>query len=166
MFGHPLTNVPHSLSSFDGTPNSNSGKADILALFVEKNENETRQLSFPVEIIDGFLLLTSLGEAPTKYGKMANFLLRKICSTAALEIHVLFEKYQPRNQIRNEESYKKSKLYDDPKAIYKINGPNQERTCSLVKCLNSSNFRDELVQFLMTHWENDDHIVPGILNNK
>lgn len=170
LFSFPLTNVPHSLSHIDGTPNLISNKTDILLIL----ENQVKQMrtgtvndaiSGDVEIIDGFGFLESLGDAPLKYGGFAEFVLKKICNTSAYEIHIIFAKYSPEQHIRNYECFKKFELFDDD-TIYKINGPNQERQSALSKCLCSNNFRHQIVTFFLQHWKEDNIIVPGILKNK
>lgn len=83
FFSFPLTAVPHSLSSCDGTPHSNSNKTDVLIILEENAARVSDQLLFDIEIVEGFYFLKNLGEAPTKYGKLAEHFLKKICNTSA-----------------------------------------------------------------------------------
>lgn len=57
-------------------------------------------------------------------------------------------------------------LYVDSSTVFNINGPNQERSLSWTKCIASHSFRNELVEFLMNYWRDNESIISEILQNK
>lgn len=163
-FSYPLTIVPLSLAHMDGTIISNNRKGELTSLLVEQLQIETstnKPERFDVEIIDGFHYLSSLRESPMKYGRFADFLLKRICDCDCFEIHIIFDK-PVTSCIRDLDI--QQNIYDHSMQ-YKISGPNQERTGSLSKCLCNSSFRSELVCFLIDHWANNENTIT-ILGEK
>lgn len=55
---------------------------------------------------------------------------------------------------------KQKDLYDNASINFRITGPNQERTCSLAKCLSSESFKEELVNFFIKHWSSEEFVQP------
>lgn len=156
LFSYPLTSVPHSLASVDGTMISNCRKSELTSLLMSRVEGTlSPSQEFEVQIIDGFYLLSSLRDSPMRYGHFADFLLKRLCDTRAFEVHVIFEKDEI-TSIKDIDIRKK--VYETPMQ-YKIHGPHQERTGALSKCLNNVSFRDELVNFLINYWACDEDAV-------
>lgn len=164
LCSYPLTAVPYTLAHPDGTVNLANKNGEILNMF-EFNGNE--QVAFPkydVEIVDGNNLLRSLTEVPAKYGRVALYILKKICHTSASEIHILFEKCSI-NNITNYEDLKKMPYTDtNLPSLFKINGPEQERTLKWSKCINNTDFCNEFIDFCLSYWTDED--IHEILNNK
>lgn len=157
VLSYPLTTLPHSLANLDGTMISNSQKGELASLLMPKIDGiGNRALhanDFEVEIVDGFYYLNTLKDSPVKYGQFANFLLKRLCDSRAFEIHLMFDKYEV-SSIRDVDI--KKNVHQNPMQ-YEIKGPNQERNGALSKYLTNSNFRDELVKYLMNHWaENEE----------
>lgn len=154
IFSHPLTTVPHSLAYFDGSMMTNNDqKVEFTNLLSSKTNlsHEKDSITFDVDVIDGHNLLENLLEPPKKYGELANAVLKNICDTNAREIHVIFHKDQTPSPA--DVNMKKPRdLYDNTTINFKINGPNQMRSSSLKSCLLSTSFRNEIAQFLITHW--------------
>lgn len=166
LFSHPLTTVPHLLAHFDGSMLSNNQKGELTTIFTSKisDQNNNSPIAFDVDIIDGFYLLNSYRESPTKYGSLSTYLLSNICDTSAQEVHIIFDSYQSPSP-RDVDMKKNKELYDNFTMNFSIQGPNQERTSSLAKCLSSDSFRMELVTFLIEYWSKEE-ISGSILNGK
>lgn len=159
ILSFPLTTVPHSLASYDGTMIQNSKTNELLSLLRAKSGiEETCKIDHHVEVIDGFQLLTGLKDTRAKYGLFASFLLKQICETTAHKIHIIFDKLNSPT-LRNLNLNAREELLDRlPLSSIKINGENQERVSSLAKCLQHNEFREELVKFLIKQWKNSDNI--------
>lgn len=154
ILSYPLAIVPHALSQFENSIASRKQKDELYPLLQAKNDQQVI-LSAEVDLIDGFNLLTNLKDAPTKYGQLARNVLRVICNTKAHEVHVFFHKHVSPSP-RDIDMRKQKELYDNTSMNYRIKGPNQERTCSLAKCLYSDSFKEELVRFFIEHWSSTD----------
>lgn len=167
VLSYPLTSVPHSLAHFDGSMLSNSQKGEITTLLTSKLETERYQqadLSFDVDVTDGFYLLNSFQQSPIKYGQLAIFVLRNICDTSSHEVHIIFDEYEGPSP-RDVDSRKCKELYESVSVNFKIRGPNQQIYSSLTKCLLNRSFRGELIKFLIDFWSKDETI-ETILKNK
>lgn len=152
VLSFPLTSVPHSLAHPDGTMVQNSKKEELISLLLspDNSEYECEQCQYKVEIIDGNYLLNSLKDSPSNYGSFSEFLLKSICDSNALEIHICFNKnISPcLNDLKVDINCFSS--------IIKINGSNQERPFNLSKCILHYGFKDELVQFLINDWSKNE----------
>lgn len=156
LFSYPLTSVPHSLASFDGTMISNCRNSELTSLLMARIEGTlSPSQDFEVQIIDGFYLLSTLRDSPMRYGQFADFLLKRLCDTRAFEVHVIFDKDET-TSIKDIDIRKKMR---EIPMQYKIHGPNQERTGALSKCLTNVSFRDELINFLINYWACNEDIV-------
>lgn len=165
VLSFPLTTVPHSIAHSDGTMMTNSKKNELISVLMAKGSNEQiRTIGHDVEVIDGFSLLNSIKESPTKYGLFALFLLKFICKTAAREVHIIFDKVTSPS-LRDLNLKARDELVQrSSSSSMKINGPNQDRVSSLAKCLMHSEFRAELVTFLIRQWSTSD--ISEILEQK
>lgn len=169
ILSYPLATVPHSFAHFDNCMTANRPKGELTALLCSKIGNDTGQRvnkpdHIEVEIIDGFYLMGCFKDTPVKYGRFAEYLLRKVCDTNAHEIHLIFDHHESPSP-KDAHMKKHKELYDNPSKNFRITGPNQERSCSLEKCLQSISFREELVKFIINHWSNDE-IDESIINGK
>lgn len=166
VFSFPLTMTPHSLAHYDGTIHSYANKGDLIQILQAKvNEPTTSPTDIKIEIIDGLDFLRSLIEYPYLYGRMANFVLEKLCQTSASEIYIIFDKYE-NPSIRDPYMRNQVSSYNQDSYIYKINGQNQERTASFPKLLNNPSFQEEFVKFLLKHWNEEENDISLILGNK
>lgn len=166
LFSYPLTSIPHSLSHFDGSMISTSKKGELTTILTSKmgGQDTSNSIDFEVDIIDGFYLLNNFRESPTKYGHFSTFLLKRICNTTALEIHIIFDKREA-SSPRDVAIKKHKDLYDSFSVNFSIKGVNQERNVSLAKCLANNSFREELIKFIISHWS-DKQVSGSILINK
>lgn len=160
VLSHPLAAVPHSFAHYENIMNGCHKAGELTTLLMAKIERshplhmdnmDTEIDKIEVEIIDGFYLLSIVKDAPVKYGELAEFLLRKICNTDALEIHVIFDHHQSPS-VKDIFMRKHKELYDNPSMNFKITGPNQERRLQMAKCLRSISFKEELVKFIIKFW--------------
>lgn len=165
LFSYPLTTVPHSLAHFDGSMISNK-KGELTKILMSKMNNEQNNHSIicDVDIIDGFYLLSTIRDSPTRYGNFAKFILQKICNTNAQEVHILFDRRE-RPSPRDIDIKKREELFDQFSNNFTIKGSHQERGQSLAKCLANNSFREELVKFIMNFWAEDESIF-SILDEK
>lgn len=157
VLSYPLARIPHAFAHFEDfmLPVKQKGELTTLLISRVSEPNET-QTGVDVEIIDGFHLLGSIKEAPMKYGELANFVLRKVCNTEAHEIHVIFDRLSSHPSPRDTQIRKFRELYENSSINFQINGPNQERNCSLSKCMLSDSFKEELVKFFIRYWKSDE----------
>lgn len=166
IFSYPLTNTPHSLTHSDGSIYCNTKKGELIDLLqVKIKEEYIPPSNIGIEIINGFDLLNSINEYPHKYGKIADFILSRLCETDATEIYLIFDKFQS-STIRDVEMKKEVSKLEQFSATYKIRCPNQERTAALSKLLKHPSFKDEFVNFLLSHWASDENKYESILNGK
>lgn len=166
LLSYPLTRVPHSIAHCDGTMLSHTQKGELVAIFMSKNEHQhiRSPTNFDVDVIDGFYLLNSLRDPPTKYGHLSSIVLKHLCNTTAHEIHIIFDKFESPCP-KDVDMRKNRELYDELAMNFSIRGPNQERTSSLAKCLLNKSFREELVKFFIDAWSKDENN-EAIINDK
>lgn len=161
ILSYPLGVIPHALAHFEGSIASGKQKEELTSLLTPiVGQHVDKPKNIDVDIIDGFNLLNNIGASlPTKYGLMAKYVFQAICRTEAREVHVFFHKNvspSPRDiAIR-----KNKELYESASMNYRIKGPNQERTCSLAKCLSSDSFKEELIRFFIEQWTSTDFDEP------
>lgn len=166
LLSFPLTTFPHSLAHPDGTMISTNQKAEVTAWFTSKLESHpsNNSIDFDVDVIDGFYFLNGLRESPEKYGDFAKFVLERICDTTAREIHIIFDKHQSPSP-RDPDMKKSKELYENFSSNFSIKGKNQQRNSTLKKCLASNSFREEIINFLIRCWSDEEEI-ESILNKK
>lgn len=165
VLSYPLTTTPHSLAHSDGSMVQNSKQNELFSLLLAKSGIKRACSSgHDVEIIDGFHMLNALKETPSKYGLLAQFVLKHVCNTSAHEIHLIFDKFE--SSSLKDLNWKTREEYLDSSHLstIKINGPNQERVSSLSKCLMHHSFKEELISFFLKYWK-DSEIVE-ILGDK
>ncbi|XP_055307994.1 uncharacterized protein LOC129572103 [Sitodiplosis mosellana] len=160
ILSYPLATVPHALAHFEGSIASGKQKEELTSLLTA---NIDRQTDTPdkidVDMIDGFNLLSNIKDAPVKYGQLAKYVIRILCNTTAHEVHVFFHKHVSPSP-RDMNMRKQKELYKNASTNFQIRGPNQERTCSLAKCLSSESFKEELVKFFIEYWSSPDFDEP------
>lgn len=157
ILSYPLTAVPHSLAHPDGTMISNMQRGELTSLLMSNIVHPLRSITmkFDVDVIDGFYLLNNFRDSPVKYGLFVEFVLRCICNTDAREIHLIFD-FPAKRTPRDIDVRRHKEMYDSFPVNFTIQGPNQERISSLTKCLSSDSFKQELVQFFIKYWSNDE----------
>ncbi|KAK9881333.1 hypothetical protein WA026_015459 [Henosepilachna vigintioctopunctata] len=103
-------------------------------------EKETSAPShIDIEIIDGFHLLHNLGPSvPQSFGKIAEFILKKICNSTASEIHLIFDRSLSPSIKDSERSTRK-----EDEISYAITGPLQSRPTDFNKSLNNPKFKEQ-----------------------
>lgn len=157
VLSFPLTTVPHSIAHADGTMIRSSKKDELLTLLMAKVSVEPiRSPNYDVEILDGYFTLNGLRDTPTKYGLFAMFFLKVICKTSAREVHLIFDKFKSPSLKDLNLNSREELFHRSQSTRIKISGPNQERACSLSKCLMHHEFKEELVTFLIKHWSTCD----------
>lgn len=96
---------------------------------------------------------------PQTFGKIAETILTRICSTKAQEVHIIFDRYMSPS-IKDCE--RQSRLeYDVP---YTIHGHLQSRPTDFQGSLKNYRFKEALVKFLAEHWESNH--IASILKDK
>lgn len=168
VLSYPLTNVPHMLAHADGTIYLLKNNNELHSILLKNSIDLTCSipLNYDVEIINGDEFLYGIKDAPKQYGEIATFLLKNICNTTASEVHIIFSRHTLESiSIINYEMNVRTRLYDDS-STYKINGPHQERTIAWSKCVLSQNYRNELIEFCMNSWRDDDCGVAEIIKEK
>lgn len=147
---YPLAPAP--LSLFQCTGEMNKTDKSVLAKKIKKFIDPEFPSHIDIEIIDGFYFLHKLGPAiPQTFGRVAEFILRKICNSPASEIHIIFDRYVIPS-IKDAERTNRDEI-DIP---YSISGPSQSRPNDFLKSLRNKKFKEALISFLGKHWENSD----------
>ena len=144
---YPLTPVPLSMCHLDGTMAST--KKDVLATRLEKMVISLPPPYIDCHVIDGMFFLRTTGEFPIKYGKIAEFILKKICAMKSKRIDLVFDNYRSPS-IKDIERAQRS---SDKHTKYEISGPEQERPSDMSTALKSVMFKEALVSFLSEHWQ-------------
>lgn len=161
----PLTTVPYTLAQYDGTINLCNPSKDLSSLLQnEQSSIHKDDLDIHIEIINGKDYILNLREAPNTYGKLALFILKRVCQSRAHEVHIFWEKFTDKIKIRNYKDQKEMQLFGTP-AVVKITGFNQERNGLLKRAVQSGTFSNELVEFLLKTWKEHESIA-SILRQK
>ncbi|KAF7990491.1 hypothetical protein HCN44_000296 [Aphidius gifuensis] len=161
----PITPVPMSLCHLDGKINKCQKSTltecleEELKIHMKKHEETIRLPDFSTVIIDGFDLLHQIVDAPKSFGNLAKIILQMVVRNKALRIDVIFDKYFSPS-IKNIER----ELNDGFEAPYIISGPDQTRTTDFKKELQNSQFKDALVEFLISYWSSQE--MRQIIGNK
>lgn len=159
MLQYPLTFAPPSLAYHDGTMFSKSEKGEFSNLLISSASFSTDvEPIFQIIFIDGFEFVSNLQNIPSKFGQLAELVLRQLCSSDALEIHCFFD-HSENNSIRDVE-FQRNEIYDnDENNVFIIKGPNQERPANFGKHILNHKFRVKLVLFLLEYWKagNDEN---------
>ena len=98
-----------------------------------------------IHIYDGFYLLHSLINVPNTYGGISELILNIIMSNKK-EVHIIFVKFN-KPSIKNY----KQRLRGEEKVNFDIKKENK-RASEFLKLLRSSNFKENIVEFLITDW--------------
>lgn len=94
-----------------------------------------------IDIINGFHLLHNLGSSVTQtFGKISEFILKKICNTSASEMLMIFNRYLTPS-IKDIERLKRLK----EEVPYAITCPSQSRPTDFNKSLTNTKFKEALV---------------------
>lgn len=155
----PLAPMPPALFTCAGEMIKTN--KSTLAKTLKSQVQMVQPTNIDVEIIDGFYYLYTIGSSmPITFGKIAESILIKICSTEASEIHLIFDRYLTPS-IKDSERLSRQ-AFDVP---FKITGPLQTRPVDFLGNLKNYRFKESLVQFLSSYWEND-HLVSIISSKK
>jgi hypothetical protein len=150
IFNYPLTPVPLSLAHFDGMMHKTNK-----SVFLKHLEKQLVSQSPPktdILIIDGFYFFHLLFDIPSTFGKLALFIMEKLCKTEAQEVHLVFDSYKSPS-IKDCERSSRANEYSD--VIFSITGPDQKCPSNFVQSLRSNSFKTSLISFLIDYFEND-----------
>ena len=89
LLKYPLTPVPLSLCHFDGSPRTTS--KSVLAKSLEKSVITLEPHHVDAILVDGFFFLHLYKELPGTLGRLAYFVLCKLCQLEATRIDVVFD---------------------------------------------------------------------------
>lgn len=155
---YPLAPVPPAL--FHCTGHMYKTDKSTLSKHLKSKIEVSNPGHIDVEIIDGFYYLYSIGSTlPQSFGKVAEAILIKLCSTNSQEIHIIFDRYLTPS-IKDCERLNRAEI-DIP---YTISGPLQPRPKDFLASLKNYRFKEALVKFLADHWS--DNSFAAILKNK
>lgn len=137
----PLAPIPPALSQYNGdmhqTPKSK------LALSLKSMTEFSSLINEDVYLIDCFHFLRTIGTIPQSYGKISEYIFKKICSTTAKEIHFVGNVYRSPS-IKDCEQ--------EINTPYQITGESQNRDNNFGKSLSNANFKKALMKFSSEHW--------------
>lgn len=161
VLSYPLTTVPLSLSHLDGSINK-TDKSKLYKLL----ENRVPTSSIPTQIdctiFDGFFFLHLLRDTPATYGRLAIYIIKKLCRTSSKRIDLIFDKCVVPSLKDIEKDRRAGVSGRD--SVFKILGEEQKRPNDFLKTLRSDSFKTEFVQFLVKHWKTS--VPTGILGDK
>ncbi len=153
IFEYPLTPVPLSMCSIDGTM-AKTDKSALFTLLESKiQEQDARPGLIQAWIIDGPFLLHALPpNLPATYGGLARSILIQTVSMSKREVHLIFDDY-PELSLKDAERVKRG--IDERE--FAITGPEQKRPKDLEKALKSRSFKTQLPSFLAKQWQNQEY---------
>jgi len=154
VLSYPITDVPLSIAQPDGSL-LKTEKSKLLKKLESMQDGFESLPHIDVSLIDGGLLihshLSAIGSI-TSLGNLARSLLLNVCSCAGLEIHVLFDKYQPASLKESERRLRGAK--DEP---FVISGSEQKPKQRCHQLLQNGIFKDQLAKFLLGEWQKDHY---------
>jgi len=151
VFRHPLTPVPLCFSHLDGSLNKTT-KSVLFEIFESRTTPSRHPSSFDVNIIDGFFYLHLLVDPPSTFGRLAQHLLIKMCSTTAKRVDIVFDRVVTPS-IKDSERDRRT---DGERSVpFSINGPQQKRPPDFLKALRNDHFKREFVKFLTNEWSGE-----------
>lgn len=151
----PITPVPMSLCHLDGSI-CKTEKSALKSCF-QLSDDLPQQVN--IRIIDGFYLLHCIKEIPQNFKNISKKILQTITYNNVLEIHIIFDRYFSPSIKDYERSLRGGTSTD-----YIISGPEQIRPADFNKELRNNKFKEALVKFLITDWEN--HEMATFIGNK
>ena len=146
---YPLTPVPLSLANIYGTKKTSPKYK--LSKHLEGLIIHTEPTVVNIVLYDAMFIIQSLPtNLPKTFGKLAELVLNIICHIQADEIHFVCDRYDVKS-IKNAEQQTRGGNNE----MYKINGAEQLCPKDFRHALKSSNFKTELIKFLMDEWKLD-----------
>lgn len=113
-----------------------------------------------IDLIDGFYFLYQMGSSISlTFEKIGQQILRKLCTTSARCIHVIFDRYFSPS-IKDHERCLRGEI----KVPYSITGPSQTRPADFLKAMKNYKFQEALIQFIFDYWNNDN--IASIIQQK
>ena len=156
---YPLTPVPLSLSHIDGVM-LKTPKVTLLKHF-ESSVQTVPPTVIHTTIIDAMFFLHLQSNLPETFGAVSRYIFKAICSTNSKTIHFVFDKtISP--SIKDCE--RDSRTTNRKMAMYHIIGPCQKRPANWLEALRNDEFKEALVNFLISSW-NDDSLA-SVLQGK
>ena len=152
-----ITKLRMALALLYGTP-VKTQKAKLLHKLEDLQDpnHNLDNINFTHHIFDGRLLLHSiLATTPseTTYSFVARNILSSVCYGTSSYIYVCFDHY---TNFSIKQCERELRGVDD--RVYVISGPNQVLKQKGSQLLKNSNFKEELVKFLMQKWKKDHYI--------
>ena len=148
---YPLTPVLLSLCHPDGTM-QNTPKSKLLVELENRiNSCSPGDVTIDVKIVDGMFFLHLFVDLSLTFGPLAKLILQQVSKQRGTEIHLIFDKtISPsiKDSERNERD-------DNRHVAYQITGAEQKRTSNWLPSLHVDQFKEALVKFLVTFWENN-----------
>ena len=146
---YPLTQVPLSLTNFDGSIKK-IPKAKLLKE-LESRVASVKRASIDLMIIDAMFFLNLLVDPPSTFGSIARYMLGCICSTTSREIHFVLDKIihpSIKDCERDARSLDRSNSCN-------IIGSSQKRPDNWLAALSNDHFKSSLIQYLISAWDDD-----------
>lgn len=150
VLSYPLTPIPLCFSHLDGTINATPKSTLLNSL--EKRNISSDPSKVDVKIIDGFFLLHLFVDLPTTFGKIARYILNKLCGTNCKRVDLVFDQIVTPS-IKDIERDRRSD--GDRDVPFIITGPNQLRPNDFLKALRNDNFKIEFIKFLVDSFDDD-----------
>lgn len=164
IFEHPITFIPYSLVHYDGTFYSYGKSDNVLTLFKTDSEID-RPNNITIEIIDGFSFFETLTNCPTKYGELAESILKELCNTTSIEIHLIFDDPLSHSIRDATDTINDISCVSLPRN-YKIDHCDKERPFKFSKLIKNPYFKTEFANFLLKHWSQCNDLIKNTINAK
>ena len=147
---YPLTPVPLSMCHLDGTIATTS--KSVLVTNLEKLIISSMPSRIDCKILDGMHFLRHIGELPTTFGKISEYILKKACYGNPARFDLVFDNYISPSIKDVERDHRNA----DRNSKYQIVGPFQARPSDMSTALKSYSFKESLIDYLVKSWDNQE----------
>lgn len=146
VLSYPLTPIPLALCHADGII-CKTNKSVLMKLLEKKITSDAPEHS-DVIIFDGFFIIHSMTEVPSKFGNISQKLLHLFTRNNAKIVIITFDRYLFPSIKDNEHILRGAQIGRE----YNINGADQIRPSDFHAELRNINFKNALVKFLIDNW--------------
>ncbi|KAK7575726.1 hypothetical protein V9T40_012012 [Parthenolecanium corni] len=151
---YSLTPLPLSLVHIDGSM-MKTNKSQLLH-HLKKYSHTDDSPKEVYDVVDAMFLLHTLpSKLPDTYGELSQYILKKLCSTKANRIDVIFDQYMTPS-IKDYERTLRGEAAATPKKFV-IQGPHQKRPREFQKALSNQLFKKSFTEFLARDWKQEHH---------
>ncbi|CAG5093255.1 Protein of unknown function [Cotesia congregata] len=149
---YSLAPIPFSLCHTNGTI-CKTFKSVVINELLEYQNEIVNPPEAHIHLVDGFHLLHTLKNLPSKYGKISMHTL-KMLTYNRKEVHIIFDNYK-KPSIND---FGHDDLRGEEDTQYDVIRKDNNRPADFCKLLRSNNFKEKFVEFLIEDWTRDEFI--------